>query len=231
MASNAHTKTYTSFKLKDIFHRQRLRKLKQIAKQTFVNPVCYCDIGSSEGYISKIIADEIKAERVCCYDWNPVNLEAGRAKTDFEFYELDLNQPQQIGPYPCVSCFETLEHIANLKSGVENVLHARAAGGSAIISVPNEVGLIGFLKAVFKLFFYGYSLDQLKEGTSRTEYLWALLANRKRISCFRTGNRKGYGSHFGFDYRDVGDIIEGSNVSCRMVRSGTTVYFIVSDPS
>lgn len=225
--ANLHTQSYKSFKIKDWFHRSRLRYLKKLVRSTFQGQQTYCDIGCSEGFVTSTLADEFGPSRVVGFDHIEDHLESGRSQFDIEFRWIDLNVEQDVGTFQAVTCLETLEHVGNLEMAVSNVLRAIEPGGSCIISVPDEVGMLGALKGAAKIYGYGYTLKELSDDLKPAAYLWEVLRNRRRISRFREGKvRKGFGTHFGFDYRDVGDLLKAAGVRYEVKKSGTTVFFV-----
>ncbi|MCH8569606.1 MAG: class I SAM-dependent methyltransferase [Balneolales bacterium] len=68
-----------------------------------------------------------------------------------------------------VTCFETLEHVGDFNTALNNILGLCSPGGAVIITVPIEIGPWGIGKFVVKRFVYGYSLHELNP-VSTSEY-------------------------------------------------------------
>jgi 2-polyprenyl-3-methyl-5-hydroxy-6-metoxy-1,4-benzoquinol methylase len=136
------------------------------------------------------------------------NLDIARKRyPDIRFEYIDLNIPvhEAAEKYDVITCFETLEHVGNLENATQNVLSfARKDSHHILISVPIEIGLIGVIKFIIKIL-YGYSLKELKNGTTFLSYFKSLLSN-ENISQYRD-EREGWGTHFGFDYREFDEIL------------------------
>jgi hypothetical protein len=124
--------------------------------------------------------------------------------------------------FDVVTCFETLEHVGDVKIAVQNLLSSCKDGGLIMISVPIEIGVIGLIKYLVKRLLFRYQFPLV---TSEKNYVYDLL-NGGRISKHRA-KQSGYGSHFGFDYRDVDDIVGGIRCSqSRIWNSGTTRFYL-----
>jgi len=97
---------------------------------------------------------------------------------------------------------ETLEHVRDLHSALENVFAAVQDGGTLIVTVPVETGVWGLAKYCLKTLI-GYPMDEINVG--RGEYFIALLTGRD-ISQFRREKSSwaadyGFATHYGFDWR------------------------------
>jgi SAM-dependent methyltransferase len=171
----------------------------------------YADIGCSNGFITKKIADRLNVQHAYGFDHSDSLLDEARScYPDLEFAVVNLNEPVSWGrQFHLVSCFETLEHVGNLGSAVGNLAAAVAPGGILVVSVPIEIGLWGTCKFLCKAAL-GYRLDELPGPPTYGQYLSALLAGR-RMSEFREV-RSGWSTHFGFDYRDVEDLLAESSM-------------------
>ena len=141
-------------------------------------------------------------------DHNIENLSVARNQyDDIEFEYTDLNKPivDEVEKYDVITCFETLEHVGNIENAIQQILSfAKSDSSFVLLSVPIEIGFWGIVKFIFKTL-YGYSLKELKHGTTYRSYFMHLISN-KNISKFRD-NRDGWGTHYGFDYREVDKIL------------------------
>ena len=193
-----HASTYRSHNLRHWHHRMRLRQLlREVAE--FDSAPLIADIGCSNGYITNILNDVCRGE-VHGFDYLPELIDEARsAYPHIHFQRADLNRNVRWSKqFDLVCCFETLEHVGDLTAALKNILAAVRPGGVLIVSVPVETGPWGIAKFCAKTLL-GYPLDEIAAG--RSEYFWALLTGND-VSAFRR-NKYTWGTHFGFDWRDV----------------------------
>jgi 2-polyprenyl-3-methyl-5-hydroxy-6-metoxy-1,4-benzoquinol methylase len=138
----------------------------------------YADVGCSNGYITHLISERYPIDVAVGYDHSEDHLKIARQryrKIDFRY--LELNNPNTtLEKYDFVTCFETLEHVGNLKAALLNLLNMCKPGGRILINVPIEVGVVGVIKFIVKTVFYGYSLDELtKDRCSKIRYFASLI--------------------------------------------------------
>ena len=154
--------------------------------------------------ITSKVARHLGISKVFGFDHSD-NVDIGaKLHPEITFKRLDLNVVHDGLPhFDLVTCFETLEHVGNIESAVENICRSLSPEGRLLITVPIEIGWIGLLKYTLKRFFFRYDLPLL--CTDR-QYVMALLKG-ERISKFRPPDN-GFGTHFGFDYRDIDDIFK-----------------------
>jgi hypothetical protein len=115
---------------------------------------------------------------------------------------------------------ETLEHVRDLHTALENVCAAVQNGGILIVTVPVETGAWGLAKYCLKSLL-GYPMDEINVG--RSEYFIALLTGRD-ISKFRKEKSSwaaeyGFATHYGFDWRVLEERI---SATMRIKRAYTT---------
>lgn len=111
--------------------------------------------------------------------------------------------------YDLVTCLETLEHVEDLESALNNLLSMTAS--ILFITVPIEVGLIGIAKFLAKWILGGKTLTEEHSGSS-VSYLSALIMGSD-ISGFRTKSNNGHWVHHtGFDYRKIDRFLESQGV-------------------
>lgn len=222
-----HSKTYKLNNIKNIVHLHRLNEIKKILKNMVDGPIeMYADFGCSNGYITSQVARILGAKHSVGFDFSENIILGQKMYPEIKFSRFDLNLVSEpIKKYDVVTCFETLEHVGSIQIGIINVLNSRKSGGFALITVPIEIGVVGLLKYVLKRFLYRYELPL--ECTD-CEYIGALLAGDK-MSKFRAP-AVGYGTHFGFDFRDVDDILlHHSDIRFKAWNSGTTRFYLVED--
>jgi 2-polyprenyl-3-methyl-5-hydroxy-6-metoxy-1,4-benzoquinol methylase len=227
MAIIDHSLTYRSATLRHLPHRLRLRAIKAIVRTIDLpEGPTYADFGCSNGYVSEQVRRLIAARETYGFDHHDKHFEIGRSLyPDIQFSRFDLNRACG-SPIQCdlVTCFETLEHVGHLDHAVANLVSAVAPGGILVISVPIEIGAVGLAKFAFKLA-YGYELSELPVMPRLLRrYVWALVTGA-RISRFRD-NRLGWGTHFGFDYRDLDDVLSRSGIEIRQWNNVTTRFYI-----
>lgn len=182
----------------------------------------YCDLGCSNGWITNQISQRFGVNAVGL-DHKEEHLSIGRSRhPNIEFGLVNLNQPYKgEETFDLVTCFETLEHVGNLENAVQNIITRIAPGGRGLISAPIEHGLRGILKYGVKKFFFGYSVAELQ--ISEREYRRILLSS-SRVSKARPP-ADGYGTHFGFDYRDVDDALSALNTNFTACNRGMSRFY------
>lgn len=229
-----HSLTYTRRSLRNLPHRQRLRRLFSIMdalrSSKFLNTeVLYADVGCSNGYLTDLIARRYKFSDAHGFDHDWVNLRtAAKLYPLVRFDYIDLNSEQRLGTFDFVTCFETLEHVGRLETAVDNLLHMVRPGGHLLITVPIEVGFWGTLKFLVKTGLYRDSLEELPHEKIGRVYLLSLLFGRD-LSRFRD-ERQGWGTHFGFDYRLIDRHLARCGIDFTARNVFTTRYYTVQVP-
>ncbi|MGG7645456.1 class I SAM-dependent methyltransferase [Rhodovulum sp. YNF3179] len=218
-----HSKSYKGYGVRAIGHRHRLVTIfKELEAFEIYKNGTFCDLGCSNGYITEKIRHHFDLEAFG-FDRNSENIEIGTLKyPNVKFGQVDLNQPYGGSQtFDLVTCFETLEHVGNLKAAVQNILKRIAPGGKALISVPIERGMRGIFKYTIKKIIFGYSVSEL--GISEAEYFRILFSGR-RLSNARPP-ADGYGTHFGFDYKDIDDALLEYEANYTARNSGMTRFY------
>ena len=228
MATIDHSLTYRVRTLRSLPHRFRLRTILALIRTLDLpeRPL-YADFGCSNGYVSEQIRRLTGARETHGLDHHDKHFDVGRSLyPDIQFDRFDLNVPQSPPVRSdLVTCFETLEHVGSLDRAVANLLSAAAPGGTIVISVPIEIGAVGLAKLALKLA-YGSDLSELPPMPGILKrYVWALVTGA-RISRFRD-YRKGWVGHFGFDYRDLDDLLSQPGIEVRKWNSFTTRFYVV----
>ena len=209
--------------VRNLPHRIRLRTIESLVRTLDLpEKPSYADFGCGNGYVSEHVRRLIAARKTYGFDQQQEQLERGCSSyPDIQFSRFDLNNPRG-SPVRCdlVTCFETLEHVGRLDCAVANLVSAVAPGGTLLISVPIEIGVVGLAKLALKLA-YRYDFSELPAMSGlRRRYAWALVTGA-RMSRFRDG-RPRWGTHFGFDHRDLCDALSQFEVDLRRVNSFTT---------
>ena len=200
-----HSKTYKLTDLRNVVHVMRLKSILSTVDKQIKKPVItYADFGCSNGYITSQIAERLAVKNAFGFDYSDNVLVGSELHPEINFQRFNLNVVSPASSqYDLVSCFETLEHVGNMESAVQNVIARRAPDGYLLITVPIEIGWIGFIKYGLKRFLFRYDLPL---NCTDRQYASALLKG-ERIGKFRPF-AEGYGTHFGFDYRDVDDLLD-----------------------
>jgi 2-polyprenyl-3-methyl-5-hydroxy-6-metoxy-1,4-benzoquinol methylase len=205
--------TYRDGRLRNLPHRMRLRSVLSLLNTIDFRGKSYADVGCSNGYITSIVNRTYRPASAWGLDHNQANLERARTlHAGIRFELVNLERPITGDPpaYDIVTCFETLEHVGNLEVAVENLIRITRPGGVLIMSAPIEVGARGVLKFAAKVAL-GYRLNELPQSPHiYRSYILSLLTG-KRMSVFRD-MRSGWGTHFGFDCRDLDDILASRQV-------------------
>lgn len=160
-------------------------------------------MGCSNGFITVQLKHVTGCTRVLGVDHSDNVILARERYPEIRFQQENLNDRLRLAEsWDLVTCFETLEHVGDLRAAAENVV--TNSRRFALISVPIEHGTIGFLKYLIKRVIFRYSLAEIdvRDGP----YLRSLL-NGERISRYRPSGRSGFSTHFGFDYRDLDDLL------------------------
>jgi len=204
-----HSLIYKQLRLKNIVHRMRLRQIiLALDDEGTLSKNRFIDVGCSNGYLTNIISERYKLEEVFGVDHDKENLGiAAESYPNIQFNEIDLNRisANRYGNFDLVTCFETLEHVGNIENAINQVLSLASKSNSLVlISVPIEIGIVGIGKFIAKSL-YGYNLTELRTGTTFFSYLWRLVSHKK-ISIFRH-KKEGWGTHYGFDYRDIDEML------------------------
>lgn len=140
------------------------------------------------------------------------------------FEYVDLNEPPRVTRqrFDVVTCFETLEHVGNLHNAIDTLLNSCKAGGTLIISVPNELGMPGLLKYLARKIFRRRPYDGFFHEQSEARYVLHLITGQS-ISLFRSRDTDHWGPHLGFDWRTVLNHLQESN-SCRILRVDNLIF-------
>lgn len=221
-----HSKTYKKLSLRNYFHIARLRKIESVIEdlQKEFHFDSYCDMGCSNGYITNLVSTRLNCKQVSGFDHSDNISIAQSEYPSINFVKTNLNDPLTAeAAYDLVTCFETMEHVGDISTAIENVAKATKRPGVIFITVPIEIGLIGVIKFILKTVFFRYSLQEI--DVSWKVYFLSLLKG-ERVSKHRSASN-GYGTHFGFDYRDVGDALDTLFPHYQQWSSGTTRFYVI----
>lgn len=220
-----HSKSYSGYGLRAIGHRKRLSIIMRSLQDFDIKPgSTYCDLGCSNGFITEQIRDKFFLIATGM-DHSAEHFKLGRLRhPKINFRIVDLNQSyDEALKFDLVTCFETLEHVGQLENGIQNIVGRIAKGGIGLISVPIEHGYRGIIKYLVKKLIGGYNTDEL--GISEAEYrkvlFWGMRLSQTRPKA------DGYGTHFGFDYRDIDENLHENGISFLAFNRGMTRFYII----
>jgi SAM-dependent methyltransferase len=223
-----HSTTYLDGRLRNLPHRIRLKSLisecdRQIGDGRNKR---YADFGCSNGFITDLLTTRFQFAQANGYEFNAENL--AKAKETYpavRFSRLNLNVDTLDDKFDFASCFETLEHVGDMRHALTLMYEALRPGGRLLITVPIEIGAIGLTKFLTKMAI-GYDVRELSEEPwGRSRYLKGILTGQ--ISEFRDPDRTGWGTHFGFDYRLVDTALYQMRAKYRAVNRATTRFYVV----
>lgn len=194
-----HSLTYKELKLRNLGHILRKRALEKLIRKIPKNPSAYADFGCSNGYLTDHFKGILEPALSFGFDHSSNLAHAQKKFRDIEFVYIDLNKVNAFEiKFQALTCFETLEHVGDLRSAIKNLRAASLEESVVLITVPIEIGFIGIVKYIIKRFIFRY---EFPIKCTDFNYFLALLFGRD-ISKYREP-ASGYGSHFGFDYRVV----------------------------
>lgn len=213
-----HETTYRKRNLVGLIHRNRLQTVRR-AFERHVDPgaTSWADFGCSNGFMfEEILAmNRFSFKRLVGIDSSAEFIEMARAKripnAEFRLFSMNTVQPVE-ERFDVVTCLETLEHVLNVENALANLVASVNRGGLLMLTVPNEVGIIGFVKLVGRAAVRRNPYGTFFANGRRMEYVTRLLTYR-RIDGFRGPAKNGYGPHLGFDYRTMEDHITGHYVT------------------
>lgn len=225
-----HSQTYRSFKLRNIPHLLRIRKIKSVlSKFTTGNVNSYADFGCSTAYLTNLVAGHIGATDVYGFDHSQEHLDAGKGKyPDITFAAVDLNKEEPADKtFDFVTCFETFEHVGELQNAVMHVESAISKGGSALFVVPLESGFRGTIKFLLKTIIYRYKLNELDEAAGFYKTYLGSLMKGEQMSKYRRPARSHWGTHFGFEAKDVDAILATNKCDFKAFNAGFNRFYLI----
>jgi 2-polyprenyl-3-methyl-5-hydroxy-6-metoxy-1,4-benzoquinol methylase len=206
-----HARSYAGMSPVAAFHRARLRGVQtQLRRMNLPERGLIADFGCSDGFVLAELrrgGQVPETWRLGGFDVRLRHVKAARRRRlpNARFRTLDLNGSDQVPAEPAdvVLCLETLEHVGDYRRALD-VLHAALRpGGRLILSMPNEVGLIGFVKLIGRPLHRPRPYRGFFTGPQElARYAFAVLSHRD-LEPFRQPPRPRWGPHLGFDHRAV----------------------------
>lgn len=216
-----HENTYRMSYLGGAIHRLRLKKI--IATLRGLGPVpgeTWADFGCSSGFIIETVMRDgglsVRHAVGFDYSWELLKIAKARGIENASFEYRDMNAPppydSNTGSFGLVTCFETLEHVADYQVAFQHLVEAARPGGFLFVTVPNETGLPGLLKFWGRLLTRRNPYGDFFKGNGPWPYIRALLTGSE-IERFRRPSAKGYGPHLGFDFRRLVSYVDQAYVA------------------
>ena len=218
-----HEVSYTRKNLISVIHNSRLKTILNIFKKHIdQDSLSWIDFGCSNGFIidqiqkrSKIKFSEIKG---LDHSKDLIDLAVNKniPNTNFALYDLNTVDSSNL-EFDIVSCFETLEHVGSVKNAFKNLYNHLKPNGTLIITVPNEIGLIGLIKFAGRYFVRKNPYKDFFNSKSWLNYCFDLIT-KKDIYKYRDKNKKVHGPHLGFDYRQLENFIIDEYVNTNKIK-------------
>ncbi len=229
----SHENSYSKKDLASIIHRIRLKLIIKTIRQYKKNRnLRWADFGCSNGFI----IDEVKKKsgvnfsKIVGYDSSKELINLAKEKTipntKFKLLDMNINNTPSSN-YDLVTCFETLEHVGNPVKAFENLFQHLNPGGILFVTMPNETGMIGFIKFVGRYFLRRNPYGEFFKKNSKIKYGIYLLM-KKPIAGFRLKNQLSYGPHLGFEYRSLEETINKNYVKTnylKLINKRFTVFY------
>ena len=115
------------------------------------------DLGCSDGFVIwqlRRTGELPRSWSAAGYDIDRRLLQAARRRhlANVSFRRIDLNNAaaRAVQPGDLVICLETLEHVGNYRSALRVLHNSVRPGGWIILSMPNEVGVVGLIKLLVR---------------------------------------------------------------------------------
>jgi 2-polyprenyl-3-methyl-5-hydroxy-6-metoxy-1,4-benzoquinol methylase len=218
-----HARSYVGLSPTNFVHRARLNRLRSLLRQLDLSSRgLVIDLGCSDGFILSELRrneDLPPTWRVAGYDCVPRLLQAARRRRlpRARFRRIDLNDAaaRVTKPGDVVLCLETLEHVGDYRSALQVLHNAVNPGGRLILSMPNEVGLVGLVKFLTRPLLRRNAYEDFFSSYRQVLRYALAVATYRDLEPFRSPPRGGWGPHLGFDHRKV-----KRHIRCAFVDNG-----------
>ncbi len=218
-----HEQSYKGNRLSSMIHRARLSKILEVLRSLSLPAAgTIADFGCSNGFFFSALLQsmpEVRSMHLFGFDHSRELIASAKSKNlknaTFEYFDFNSAPIGPLRTFDVVTCFETLEHIGNIRNALDTLLVHCKDGGKIVLSVPNESGIPGLLK------FLGRKVGRRKPygyffvNQSQLRYLWHLITG-KSTAIFRNASADGYGPHLGFDWRIVENYLSTTE-TCELV--------------
>jgi 2-polyprenyl-3-methyl-5-hydroxy-6-metoxy-1,4-benzoquinol methylase len=206
-----HARSYVGLSPTNFVHRARLARVRTLLGQVELpRRGLLIDLGCSDGFVLSELrrhGDLPATWRMAGYDADPRLLRAARRRgvPGARFRRIDLNDAtaRVDRPGDIVICLETLEHVGDYRSALQVIHAAMRPGGRLILSMPNEVGLVGLVKLIARPLLRRHPYAGFFPGIRQVVRYTAAVATYHDLEPFRIPPRPGWAPHLGFDHRAV----------------------------
>jgi 2-polyprenyl-3-methyl-5-hydroxy-6-metoxy-1,4-benzoquinol methylase len=215
---------YTARTLHTLPHRLRVQQIISVLQKQASPSDTYADVGCGDGFVTAKIAKALHCSRCDGYDFNSEVLDFGRQRyPEINFHRWNLAaEPVPAEKYSLVTCLETLEHVVDVRAAVRNLVSITER--LLLITVPIEIGPIGFAKFTAKIMLGRETFTKEHEG-SKSTYFWNLLRGAP-ISHFRKHPENGHWQlHTGFDYRELDKILGEERIAFQAQNRGWNRFY------
>ena len=179
-----HEVTYTRKNLTSIIHKSRLETIvKMFEEYIDQDSSSWVDFGCSNGFIIDQIKkrSKIKFSEIKGFDHSKGLIDLAVNKnipnTNFALYDMNKVGSSNL-KFDIVSCFETLEHVGNVKNAFRNLFNHLKSNGILLITVPNEIGLIGLIKFTGRYCIRKNPYKDFFDSKSRLNYCFDLITKK-----------------------------------------------------
>lgn len=229
MSAYDPTETYRKRSFRNIPHQVRLKKIDRLLTKAVKDRKVsdFIDIGCASGFITQRIKKLLNIESVVGTDaLEEYIVAAKKSYPGISFTIMDLNQsitsPRR---YDLVTCFETLEHVGNLETAIDNIYQSISQNGIAVISVPIEVGVIGTIKYLLKVKVFGDKFNEI--GPAHQKSYFKSLLKGEDISKYRQVQKELWWDHFGFNYKTIEKYLTRSGIKFEASTFFTTRFVTI----
>jgi SAM-dependent methyltransferase len=221
-----HARSYAGRSPSNLVHKARLARIRSLLRGLDLPAQgLVVDLGCSDGFILSQLRQhgDIPAQwRAAGYEYAPRLVRAGRQRgvPRTRFRRIDLNDPTARVRYRghLVLCLETLEHVGDYRSALEVIHHSLRPGGWLLLSMPNEVGLVGLVKLLGRPIGRRRAYRDFFTGPTQVLRYALAVATYRDLEPFRSPPRQGWESHLGFDHRPVVRHLQGEFVDSGLWR-------------
>ena len=206
-----HARSYAGLSPANFVHRARLARLRELLRGlTLPQRGLLVDLGCSDGFVISELRRTGELSSSWCaagYDVDRRLLRAARCRNlpDVSFRWIDLNDAAAhvVQPGNLVICLETLEHVGSYRNALRVLHDSVGPGGWIVLSMPNEVGLVGVIKFLSRPLLRRQAYGDFFTGTKDVVRYTVAVATRGDLERFRTPPRTVWSPHLGFDHRQV----------------------------
>lgn len=215
-----HARSYAGPSPANFVHRARLARLRGLLRRLDLpQEGLLIDLGCSDGFVIWQLRRTGDLPRSWCaagYEIDRRLLRAARRRhlANVSFRRIDLNNAaaRAVEPGDLVICLETLEHVGNYRSALRVLHDSVKPGGWIVLSMPNEVGVVGLIKFLARPLLRRHAYGDFFTGAKEVVSYTVTVATRGDLERFRTPPRTGWGPHLGFDHRQLVHYIRRSFV-------------------